>query len=64
MEQGLGHLFLLQYNKVVLISSIKPITSSISLKPISGRMDKASATETVDLGSIPSWVKVSKAYKK
>ena len=27
------------------------------LKPISGRVDRASATETVDLGSIPSRVK-------
>ena len=26
-------------------------------QPISGRVDKASATETVDLGSIPSRVK-------
>ena len=26
-------------------------------QPISGRMDRASATEAVDLGSIPGWVK-------
>ena len=31
--------------------------SCIILKPISGRVDRASATETVDLGSIPGRVK-------
>ena len=32
-----------------------------SHKPISGRVDRASATETVDLGSIPSRVKLKTA---
>ena len=29
----------------------------VEFEPISGRVDRASATETVDLGSIPSRVK-------
>ena len=33
------------------------IDNSSNSKPISGRVDRASATETVDLGSIPGRVK-------
>ena len=29
----------------------------LSTKPISGRVDRASVTETIDSGSIPGWVK-------
>ena len=43
--------------KTVELEKNQILNFKLFLKPISGRVDKASATEAINVGSIPGWVK-------
>ena len=53
--------FLCSYSTImfsfVILIVFKLVFRLFVVKPISGRVDRTSAAETVDSGSIPNWVK-------